>query len=234
MPAGRAAIAGAVRIHHRDSKTGESRVVVISYDLWQRRFGGDPNIIGRKITLNNQPNEVIGVLPAEVGWYVQKGSMISKPPQIWSPWQISDELRGRRGRFARAVARLKPGVTFEQAQNEMNVIGARLEQQFPEFNAKWGDPQLFLANASTMRPMMSQPAPPPIFCATLGKMKVPMLVTRGERDNSFYVLKTDTFASCLPPGNRAAIIPINPKRGLPFDDSKISSRSLSVAPTRST
>jgi hypothetical protein len=45
---------------------------VISYDLWQRRFGGDPNIIGRKITLNNQPNEVIGVLPAEVGWYVQK------------------------------------------------------------------------------------------------------------------------------------------------------------------
>src|SRR6185503_9283819 len=84
------------------------------------------------------PNEVIGVLPPEVGWYVQKGSMISKPPQIWSPWQISDELRGRRGRFARAVARLKPGVTFEQAQNEMNVIGARLEQQFPEFNTKWG------------------------------------------------------------------------------------------------
>ena len=121
-----------------DGKTGESRVVVISYDLWQRRFGGDPNIIGRKLTLNNQPNEVIGVLPPEVGWYVQKGSMISKPPQIWSPWQISDELRGRRGRFARAVARLKPGVTFEQAQNEMNVIGARLEQQFPEFNAKWG------------------------------------------------------------------------------------------------
>jgi hypothetical protein len=59
--------------------------------------------------------------------------------------------------------------------------------------------ELFLSNASTMRPMMSQPAPPPIFCATLGKMKVPMLVTRGERDNSFYVLKTDTFASCLPP-----------------------------------
>ena len=94
--------------------------------------------------------------------------------------------------------------------------------------------ELFLSNASTMRPMMFQPAPPPIFCATLGKMKVPMLVTRGERDNSFYVLKTDTFASCLPPGNRAAIIPINPKRGLPFDDSKISSRSLSVARTRST
>jgi putative ABC transport system permease protein len=64
--------------------------------------------------------------------------MLSKPPQLWAPWQISNELRERRGRFARAVARLKPGVTFEQAQNEMNVIGARLEQQYPQFNARWG------------------------------------------------------------------------------------------------
>ncbi|HJZ82783.1 MAG TPA: ABC transporter permease [Pyrinomonadaceae bacterium] len=121
-----------------DGKTGQPRVVVIGYDLWQRRFGGDPNIIGRKITLNNQPTEIIGVLPPEVGWYVQKMSIITKPPQIWSPWQISNELRQRSGRFARAVARLKPGVTVEQAQNEMNVIGARLEQQYPEFNARWG------------------------------------------------------------------------------------------------
>src|SRR3989440_908552 len=121
-----------------DGKPGQARVVVISYDLWQRRLGGDPNIIGRKLTLNNQPNEIIGVLPPDVGWYVQKGSMLSRAPQIWAPWQISNDLRQRHGRFARAVARLKPGVTLEQAQNEMNVIGARLEQQYPEFNAKWG------------------------------------------------------------------------------------------------
>ncbi len=121
-----------------DGKTGKPNVVVISYDLWQRRFGGDQNIVGRKVILDNQPNEIIGVLPPEVSWYVQKGSMISRPPQVWSPWQISNELRERHGRFARAVARLKPGVTPEQAQNEMNVIGARLEQQYPQFNAKWG------------------------------------------------------------------------------------------------
>ena len=121
-----------------DGKTGQPQVVVISYDLWQRRFGGDANIIGRKITLNNQTNEVIGVLPPNVGWFVQKWSQINHPPEIWRPWQISAELRERHGRFARAVARLKPGVTFDQAQNEMNVIGARLEQQYPDFNAKWG------------------------------------------------------------------------------------------------
>src|SRR6185436_1482316 len=106
-----------------DGKTGQARVVVISYDLWQRRFGGDGNIIGRKITLNNQPNEIIGVLPPDVGWFVQKGSQIHHPPEVWTPWQISDDLRERHGRFARAVARLKPGVTFEQAQNEMTLIG---------------------------------------------------------------------------------------------------------------
>jgi putative ABC transport system permease protein len=121
-----------------DGKTGQSRVIVISYDLWQRRFGGDEQIIGRKITLNNQPNEIIGVLPPDVGWFVQKGSQIHHPPEVWTPWQVTDDLRQRRGRFARAVARLKPGVTFEQAQNEMSLIGGRLEQQYPDFNAKWG------------------------------------------------------------------------------------------------
>jgi putative ABC transport system permease protein len=121
-----------------DGKTGQPQVVVISYDLWQRRFGGDPNIIGRKITLDNQANEVIGVLAPNAGWFVQKGSQINHPPEIWSPWQISNDLRQRRGRFARAVARLKPGVTLEQAQNEMNIIGTRLAQQYPDFNTKWG------------------------------------------------------------------------------------------------
>lgn len=121
-----------------DGQPGQNQVVVIGYDLWQRRFGGDPAIVGRKITLNNEPNVIIGVLPPDVGWFVQKGSLIRTAPQIWSPWQVSESLRRRQGRFARAVARLKPGVTWEQAQNEMSMIGARLEQQYPEFNTHWG------------------------------------------------------------------------------------------------
>jgi putative ABC transport system permease protein len=120
-----------------DGKSGQPDVVVISYNLWQRRFGGG-QVVGRQITLNNQQNTIIGVLPPDVGWYVQKGSMINKPPEIWMPWQVSNQLRERKGRFARAVARLKPGVTLAQAQNEMNIIGARLEQQYPEFNTHWG------------------------------------------------------------------------------------------------
>ena len=121
-----------------EGQDGQPRVVVIGYDLWQRRYGGDPNIVGRNITMNNEPATIIGVLPANVGWHIEKGSMIKKAPEIWTPWQISNDLRVRRGRFARAVARLKPGVTLAQAQNEMNLIGARLQQQYPEFDTNWG------------------------------------------------------------------------------------------------
>jgi len=120
-----------------DGKPGQPDVVVISYNLWQRRFGGG-QVVGHKIMLSNQENTIVGVLPPDVGWYVQKGSMINKQPEIWMPWQVSNQLRERKGRFARAVARLKPGVTLAQAQNEMNIIGARLEQQYPEFNTQWG------------------------------------------------------------------------------------------------
>src|ERR1051325_10838231 len=120
-----------------DGREGQPRVVVISYGLWQRRFGGDNNIVGRQIILNEQPNTIIGVMPANFGWHIRKGTEASKPADIWAPFQITNELRGHRGRFASAVARLKPGVSMDQAQQEMNTIAARLAQQYPEFNTNW-------------------------------------------------------------------------------------------------
>ena len=120
-----------------EGATGQPGVAVISYGLWQRRFGGDKQIVGRQITLNNQPTTVIGVMPAGFGWHIQKGTQVSKPADIWVPFQITNDLRGRRGRFAASVARLKPGVTIEQAQKEMDVIGGRLAQQYT-FNTNWG------------------------------------------------------------------------------------------------
>ena len=120
-----------------DGRDGQPRVVVISYGLWQRRFGGDQNIVGRQIVVNERPSAIIGVMPATFGWHIQKGTQASKPADIWLPFPISNELRQRRGRFASAVARLKPGVTMDQAQQEMTTIGARLAQQYPEFNTNW-------------------------------------------------------------------------------------------------
>ena len=121
-----------------DGREDQPRIVVISYGLWQRRFGGDPNIVGRQITLNEQPSTVIGVMPASFGWHIQRGTEASRPADIWVPFQITNDLRQRRGRFALALARMKPGVSVDQAKREMETIGARLAQQYPEFNTNWG------------------------------------------------------------------------------------------------
>ncbi len=121
-----------------DGREGQPRVVVISYGLWQRRFGADEQIVGRQITLGEQPNTIIGVMPPSFGWHIQRGTQASKPADIWLPFQITNDLRRRRGRFASAVARLKPGVPMDQAKQEMDTIGARLAQQYPEFNTNWG------------------------------------------------------------------------------------------------
>jgi putative ABC transport system permease protein len=120
-----------------EGAAGQPGVAVISYGLWRRRFGSDLSIVGRQITLNNQPITVIGVMPENFGWHIQRGTQVSKPADIWVPFQITNELRVRRGRFASSVARLKPGVTIEQAQSEMDTIGARLAQQ-NTFNTNWG------------------------------------------------------------------------------------------------
>lgn len=120
-----------------DGRDEQSRVVVISYALWQRRFGGDRNIVGRQINVNERPSTIVGVMPATFGWHIQKGTQASRPADIWIPFQVPNELRLRRGRFASAVARLKPGVSIDQAKQEMATIGARLSQQYPEFNTNW-------------------------------------------------------------------------------------------------
>src|ERR1051325_3053168 len=121
-----------------DGREGQPRVIVISHGLWLRRFGGDKQIVGRQITLNERPSTIVGVMPPNFGWHIQRGTQASKPADVWIAWQIPNELKQRQGRFASAVARLKPGISMDQAKREMNTIGARLAQQYPEFNTNWG------------------------------------------------------------------------------------------------
>ena len=120
-----------------DGQPNQPDVVVLSYALWQRRFGGQ-SVIGRHLTVNNRDATVVGVLPSDFTLHLAKTSMTNKPAEMWRPWQISNELRERHGRFANAVGRLKPGVTLEQAQAEMNTIATRLSQAYPDFITNWG------------------------------------------------------------------------------------------------
>ena len=121
-----------------DGQPNQPRAVVISYGLWQRRFGGDAKIIGRHLNINRNDATIVGVMPAGFQWFIKKGSMTAKPPEIWSPFAITNDLRVRQGRFMMVVGRLKPGVTLAHAQSEMKTIGSRLEQQYHDFNANWG------------------------------------------------------------------------------------------------
>src|SRR5215813_2714180 len=98
-----------------DGKDDQQPVVVISYGLWQRRFGGRSDIVGYHLNLNRRDVTIVGVMPQSFGWFIKKGSLTDKAAEMWMPFVIEGETRQRHGRFMTSVARLKPGVTLEQA-----------------------------------------------------------------------------------------------------------------------
>jgi putative ABC transport system permease protein len=121
-----------------DGQPGQNNVVVLSFGLWQRRFGGEENVIGRKVILNAIDHTVIGVLPPDFKWHVRKNSQTGQAAELWTPWALTNEFRQFRGRFICAVARLKPGVSLEQARAEMDAIAGRLAEQYKQFNRGHG------------------------------------------------------------------------------------------------
>jgi putative ABC transport system permease protein len=109
---------------------------VLSYGLWERSFGKDPSIVGRKISLDGKPYSVVGVLPESFRPLPVR--LVDQVSEIYRPLsrEFSDEIRD--GRHLRCLARLKPGVSLGQAQREMNVIARRLEMAFPDENQGYG------------------------------------------------------------------------------------------------
>src|SRR5262249_6442883 len=122
-----------------EGEAGHGNVVVLSYGLWQRRFGADPGLIGKTINLDGQGYTIIGVMPPNFQFFIKQWSLSGKPAELWVPNTFfTAQARIRRGRAWQAVARLKPGTSVEQAQSEMNTIAGRLEQQYSDFNKGWG------------------------------------------------------------------------------------------------
>jgi predicted permease len=117
-----------------DSKPFKDYVVVLGHDLWRRRFGGDPQVVGRSVQLNGQLYRVVGVAPAGF-----RG--LPDSTDLWIPSQlppIPEYLNVRLVRWVTVLARLRPGVTIGQAQREMNHITAALERQYPDTNKGMG------------------------------------------------------------------------------------------------
>jgi len=122
--------------------TSGDRIVVISHALWQRRYGGDPGIVGRMISMSGQGSggaasdvkqEVVGVAPPSFVF-------LSREVDYWVPMQFSPEEAAVRGNhFLNVVARLKPGVTVETANSDIGAIAKRLSEEYPETNRDFSE-----------------------------------------------------------------------------------------------
>src|SRR5256714_2848929 len=115
---------------------GKDLVVVLGYGLWQRRFGGDPNIVGQTIKLSARTYTVVGVMPAD--FESLPVGLLNWRAEFYRPVAEEPAEKDRASRHLRAIARLKPGVTLEQAQTEMNLIARQLTQGHPNGNGNSG------------------------------------------------------------------------------------------------
>jgi putative ABC transport system permease protein len=114
-----------------EDQLGQEHVVVLSHALWESQFGSDPALIGRTIRLDNEPYTVIGVLPAgssfDRDWF-----------QLFIPLAFKPENMTRNFHWFISFAKLKPGVTLQQARAQMDTIGARIAREYPDSNKDWG------------------------------------------------------------------------------------------------
>ena len=106
---------------------GKNDVVIVSHGMWQQRFGGDRNIVGRTATLNGAAATIIGVMPP--AFQFPSGA------QYWAPIALNQVKASRGGHFLAVIARLRPGVTVTQASTEMKMISERLARQYPKESA---------------------------------------------------------------------------------------------------
>ena len=118
-----------------DFRLGSELVIMLGHGVWQTRYGGDPAIVGRTITMGGLPFTVIGVMPQGMDF----------PPnvELWVPLQSLAQLQpetydtNRAYRVFQVIGRLAPGVTLAQAQAELSAIGASLAEQYPNTNTGW-------------------------------------------------------------------------------------------------
>lgn len=126
-----------------DDPPGKGSAVVLSYQLWQGTFGGDPNILGTKLTLSGSPYEVVGVMGPRFnyprgGQDAQAGYGFQAQPDLWMPMEFPIEARQNHAfRGNVAVARLKPGVSLSAAEAEIKAISEGLAQKFPDSDKGW-------------------------------------------------------------------------------------------------
>ena len=117
-----------------EDQLGHDRVVLLDFRFWEQKFGSNPNIIGKSVRLNGEEHTIIGVLP-------QRFQILSFRSQVWLPLVLNESQQSAAARQTRTLyllARLKPGVTLDQAQANIRTLGTLAAQSFPDTENSWG------------------------------------------------------------------------------------------------
>ena len=112
-----------------ESERGADRVVILGYEVWQNRYGGDPDVIGQMVRVNEEPSTIVGVMP--------EGMQFPQIADTWRPLQPTDQLDDRDRRGLDVFGRLAPDVNRDQAQAELSAIAGRLTLQYPDTNTNF-------------------------------------------------------------------------------------------------
>jgi len=118
-----------------EEKAGQDHVVVISHSFWQNRLGGQADVIGQKLTLNQSSYTIVGVLRPG---FRHLRLIFDQPPVIFRPFDVKTVANQRAAHYLSAIGRLKTGVNLQQAQAEMTALARQLEEAYPETNRDWG------------------------------------------------------------------------------------------------
>ncbi len=121
-----------------DVTSANTSVVLITDDLWRSRFSADPHIVGRTMRASDTDYQIVGVLPEHFELPGTGQGFDQSQPKVWMPLVLRAEAKDYAGPALNVVARLKPGVTLDQARAEMRLIAGRLAQEFPDTNRGWG------------------------------------------------------------------------------------------------
>lgn len=126
-----------------EDRSGGERVVIISNKLWQSRFAADPGIIGKPVTLDSESYTVIGVMPPAFQFPVASDlpsyTSVAAHTDLWMPARISDnQIDQRADRQLAIIARIKPGLSLQQAQSDLTALAQHLEKEYPSTNKGFG------------------------------------------------------------------------------------------------
>lgn len=129
--------------------------VVLSYGLWQRQFGGDPNVIGRSIVLDDVTQTIIGVMPQ--AFAIRTTELAESRAELWRPFQLEPETLVGMGGNLNIVGRLSGAASLEHAHAELTVISGRIEAEYPSYSREWRVQTLPLLEATVrdVRPMLA-------------------------------------------------------------------------------